>query len=35
MDLMGGRGKWGSSIWKTVGRGREGRDDGKSDVSRF
>ena len=35
MDLMGGRGKWGGSIWKTVGRGREGRDDGKSDVLRF
>ena len=35
MDLMGGRGKWGGSIWETVGREREGRDDGKSDVSRF
>ena len=31
-DLMDGEGKWGSSVWKMVGRGRERRDDGRGDV---
>ena len=34
-DLMDGEGKWDSSVWKMVGRGRERRDDGRGDVSRF
>ena len=35
VNLMDGGGKWDSSVWKIVGRGRERRDDGRGDVSRF